>query len=130
ENHELRQPSLFGGDSADAGAPVEDRLDWGSLEGMAVLLGDDPLRAIDRFQEIVVTPPPAPSPPPDLEIYVHPTETFPNRSHKLAIWVDGKERTIDRRTSTFSLPLKDLPGETMVTMFKQSGDVNDFELGK
>jgi hypothetical protein len=122
------EPRLFSGES-DPDAPVENRLDWGSLEGMAVLLGDDPLRAIERFQEIIVTPP-ARRDPPNLEIYVSPSETFPNRAHRLHVWVNGVSKQPDQFTYKITLPLRDLPGETMVTLFKESGRVLDFELGK
>lgn len=123
-----RDPGLFGsGDGC--GAPVEDRLDWGTQEGLAVLLGDDPLRAIERFQEVLVTPPLC-GPQRNLEIYVHRTETFPTRDHRLVVFVDGDERKIDPQTGKVTLRLAELRGETMVTLFKESGKVNDFELGK
>jgi hypothetical protein len=124
------EPSLFHGGADETDAAVEDRLDWGSLEGLTVLLGDDPLHAIDRFQEIVVTPPRRGERPPNLEIFVSRQVTLPNRDHALEIWVNGEKKEIDPVTQTVSLPLADLPGETMVTVIKQGGQVNDFELGK
>jgi hypothetical protein len=125
----FQQPSLFNGGSGDADGMIEDRLDWGTLEGLTVLLGDDPLDALQRFQEIVVIPPRR-SPPPDLHIYVPKTETTPNAEHKLTLWVNGKKADFDPLFRRFTLPLRDLPGETMLTVIKESGRINDFELGK
>lgn len=127
EARPLQQPSLFNGGADEA--ITEDRLDWGTLEGLSVLLGDDPLGAIQRFQEIVVTPPQR-FPPPDLHIYVLDTETIPNREHKVTFWVNGTRAELDPVFRRITLSLKDLPGETMVTVIKESGQVNDFELGK
>jgi hypothetical protein len=124
----FREPGVYRG-SEEGEEAVEDRIDWGTLDGLTVLLGDDQLGAIDRFQEVVVTPPPR-SAPKDLEIYVNPPETLPNRTHAIEIWVNGENKDLDPESMTVTLPLGELPGETMVTVIKRSGRVNDFELGR
>ena len=126
--HPFREASLYMG-GGDPEVTVENRIDWGTLDGLNVLLGDDPLGSIDRFQEIVVNPP-LRSTPRNLEIWVHATETLPNPDHKIEIWVDGEPALIHARTHKVTVPMQGHPGETMITIIKESGKVNDFELGK
>jgi hypothetical protein len=127
----LLEPSLFNGDAAATDETIEDRRDWGTLEGLSVLVGDDPLGSIARFQEIEVHLPRPTADPPDLKIIVDTTATIPNSEHSIKIWVEGvQQEEISSRRTTVTVPLKKLPGETMVTVIKESGRINDFELTK
>ncbi|MDG3002422.1 S1 family peptidase [Paludisphaera mucosa] len=126
----FRDPSLFeGGD--DTGGMIENLMDWGTAEGVSILLGDDPLGALDRFLEIVVAPP-LRQEPPDLEMLISISETLPNpKKHKLGIWINGKPQDVPGLFDPpVTFPMSRLPGETMVTLVKSCGRPDDYEIGQ
>ena len=46
---------LYRGDQDDSDpAAAEDRMDWGTLESLKMLLGDDPARALEQFEELEI----------------------------------------------------------------------------
>jgi hypothetical protein len=120
---------LYRGD-ADEGdkTAAEDRLDWSTFDGLKALLGDDPARQIERFEEIKLTPRLAGKNAPPLRIYVDP-DSVPNQRHALQIWHDGNKVEWNRDTGIALVRISDKPGESLLTVLKTSGGANDLELG-
>jgi hypothetical protein len=132
---ELFAPEKFAGEILYRGdqdgsdpAAAEDRMDWGTLDSLKMLLGDDPARALEQFEELEITPRVVNERTPPVKIYVGPN-TIPNQSHDLRIWHDGREITWDRDRGVAVVQIADKPGESLLTVLKTSGRVNDFELG-
>jgi hypothetical protein len=118
--------SLYRGDGDEA--IEENRLDWGTLEGLSVLIGNDPLKEITNFQEILVVPPIRGQRAPNLEMYVS-TTTLPDDRHRLRVWLDGVKQEVNATTGRLIVPLGQRPGESMLTVIKEYGDVNGPEAG-
>lgn len=107
-----------------------DRLDWGAMDGLTLLFGNDPASAISQFQEITVSPPQMGANAPPLEIVINREATLPSGEHKLQLSLDGNMLNLRDHTITVPIELKKVDGESLLIVVKESGRANDFELGR
>jgi hypothetical protein len=126
--------SYFGSGQGSFDHVDVDRIDWGTIDSLTVLLGADPSQAIGQFQEIVVTPPKTGLQAPELELFVDENETLPDDKHGLEFSLDGRKLPWTRSAratgpNPLKIPLEGKPGERLLIVAKESGRVNDFELG-
>lgn len=124
---------LYRGDADQTGKANDpgtamDRMDLGAFDGLKTLLGENPAGQIEKFEEVTITPRISGKDAPPLKIFVG-TDTTPSNHHDLKLWHDGEKVEWDRASRTARLRIDDKPGESLLTVFKTSGAVNDFELG-
>jgi hypothetical protein len=115
-------------DKANDPGTAMDRMDLEAFAGLRTILGENPAGQLEKFEEVTITPRITGKDAPPLKIFVG-TDTTPSKHHDLKLWHDGKEVRWDRQSRTASLRIDDKPGESLLTVFKTSGAVNDFELG-
>ncbi len=126
--------SFFAGGQGSSDRVDIDRIDWGTSDSLTVLLGADPSQAIGQFQEIVFEPPKSGPHASDLELYVDENGTLPDEKHGLEFSLDGRRLPWSRRVpgkgpDLLRIPLGERTGERLLIVVKETGRVNDLELG-
>ena len=109
--------------------PFLDKEDWGTVDGLVVLMGEDPTRALGHFQEISVTPPELGANAKPVSVVVK-GDTFKGGGEQsIEMSLDGANPRPLGLNESYEIELKK-PGEALLLVKKISGKVNDFEAGR
>ncbi len=115
------------GDARDD-EPIVDRREWGTIDGLIELIGEDPTLAIAQFQEITVNPPDT-GKNSEVAVVVRDDCFKGGRKQSIEMSLDGGPPVALRLNASFRIPL-DRDGEALLLVKKTSGDINDFEIGR